>query len=63
MPFSYISYKHFNGKPDRKRPLGWEDNKMDHMKTGWDAVDRSHMTENRDWWQALVNTKQNTWVL
>jgi hypothetical protein len=51
-----------------KRPLGkprcrWEDNiTMNLRKVGWEGVDWLHVAENRDQWQALVNTEMNLWV-
>jgi hypothetical protein len=53
------------GKPEGKRALGryrrrWEDNiKMDLKVKG---VDWLHMDQDRDQWQALVNTIMNLWV-
>jgi hypothetical protein len=52
-------------KPERKRPLGrprrrWEDNiGMDFREIGWEGVDWSHLAQDRDQWQALVNTVMN----
>jgi hypothetical protein len=45
-----------------KRPLGrtrhrQEDNiKMDLQEVGWRGISWIDLTQNRDWWQALVNT-------
>jgi hypothetical protein len=50
------------GKPEGKRPLGrprrsWEDNiTMDLRETGWEIVDWIHLAQDRDQWQAVVNT-------
>jgi hypothetical protein len=30
---------------------------------GWEGVEWFHLAEDRDWWQALVNTMMNAWVL
>jgi hypothetical protein len=40
---------------------------MDNIKTdlteiGWDGMDWTDVTENRDLWRALVNTVMNLWV-
>jgi hypothetical protein len=49
------------GKREGKRPPGrtkcrWGDNiKMDLRVRGW-GVERIHLTQDRDQWQALVNT-------
>jgi hypothetical protein len=50
------------GKPEGKRPLGRparrrEDNIR--METGWEGVDWIHLAQDRDQWQALVNTVMN----
>jgi hypothetical protein len=48
-------------KPEGKRPLGrpwhkWDDNiKMDLREIGWGG-DWIHLAQDRDQWQALVNT-------
>jgi hypothetical protein len=53
-------------KPEVKWPLGrlWyrqQDNvKMD-REIGWAGVDWMHLAEDRDQWQALVNTVMNLW--
>jgi hypothetical protein len=31
----------------------------DHSEAGWEAVDWSHLTQDRDQWQALVNIIMN----
>jgi hypothetical protein len=40
---------------------GW--NQMDSREIGWDGVEWIHLAEDRDWWQALMNTVMNLWVL
>jgi hypothetical protein len=56
------------GKPEAKSPLGrprhrWEDNiKMDLKETGWGAMDRINLSQDRDKWRTLVNTVMNLWV-
>jgi hypothetical protein len=56
------------GKPERNRPLGrprrkWEDNiRMDLRKIGWEGVNWMHLAQDRDQWQALVNTVMNLMV-
>jgi len=52
------------GKPERKRPLGrprcrWEYIRMDHRKIWWKGVDWMHVAQDRDQFQALVNTVMN----
>ena len=55
------------GKPERKRPLErpsrrWEDNiKMDLWEVGGGG-DWMELAQDRDRWQALVNTVMNFWV-
>ena len=50
------------GKPEGKRPLGrprlrWEDNiKMDLQEVGGGCGDWMDLSQDRDRWQALVNT-------
>jgi hypothetical protein len=52
----------FGGRPEGKRKLGrsrrmWEDkNKMDLRVIGCDNMHWIELTEDRDWWRALVNT-------
>jgi hypothetical protein len=49
-------------KPEGRRPLGrrrrrWEDNiKMDRREIGFGDVDWIHLVQDRNRWQALVNT-------
>jgi hypothetical protein len=53
------------GKSEGKRPLRrprrrWENNiRMDLKKIVWEGVDSMHLAQNRDQWQALVNTVMN----
>jgi hypothetical protein len=60
-----IAYKMLVGKPEWRRPLGttrrrWRDNiRMYLREIGWEGVDRMHLTQDRDQWQALVNTVMN----
>jgi len=35
---------------------------MDHRGRGWEGVDWIHLTQNRDWWWAVVNMVMNIWV-
>jgi hypothetical protein len=56
------AYNILVGKPEGRRPLGrprriWEENiKMDLMEIGFGDVDWIHLAQDRDRWQALVNT-------
>jgi hypothetical protein len=53
------------GRSEGRRPLGrprrrWEDNiKMDLREMGFGDVDWINLAQNRDTWQALVNTVMN----
>ena len=53
------------GKPERRKPVGrprhrWKDNiKMDLQKMGYGSMDWIELAEDRDKWQALVNTVMN----
>jgi hypothetical protein len=55
-------------KQEGKRPLGrprcrWEDNiRMDVREIGWGGTDWIDVSQDRDWWRALVNTVMNLWV-
>jgi hypothetical protein len=59
------AYNILVGRPEGRRPLGrprrrWEDNiKMDLREIGFGDVDWIHWTQDRDRWQALVNTVMN----
>jgi hypothetical protein len=59
------AYNILVGMPEGRRPLGrprrrWEDNiKMDLGETGFGDVDWIHWAQDRDRWQALVNTVMN----
>jgi hypothetical protein len=56
------------GKPEGKRPLGrprhrWEDIiRMDRSKIRWEDVNWMHLAQDRDQWQAVVNTVMNLQV-
>jgi hypothetical protein len=64
----YGAYNILVGKPEGWRPLGrpwhkWEDNiKMDLREMGLGDVDWIHVAQDRDMWQALVNTVINLLV-
>jgi ribonucleotide reductase beta subunit family protein with ferritin-like domain len=55
----------FVGKPERSRPLEryrykWEDNiRMERRKMFWEGLDRIKLAQDRDQWQAVVNTVMN----
>jgi hypothetical protein len=62
-------YKALMGNPEGKRPLvrprhRWEDGfRMDLREIGLESVDWIQLAQDRDRWQALVNTVINLWVL
>jgi hypothetical protein len=59
------AYNILVGRPEGRRPLGrprrrWEDNiKMDHREIGFGNADWIRWAQDRDRWQALVNTVMN----
>jgi hypothetical protein len=60
------TYKILVRKPEGERPDGrsrhrWEDNIMNLREIGWEGVEWIHMAQERDQWQALVNTVMNLW--
>jgi hypothetical protein len=61
-------YKILVGKTEGKRPLGrpshgWEDNiKVDLSEIRFDGVDWINLAEDKDQWQAVVNTVMNLQV-
>jgi hypothetical protein len=61
------AYKILVGEPEGQRSLGrprhrWKDIRMDLMEVGWEGVDWIHLAQDRDQWQALVNTVMNLQV-
>jgi hypothetical protein len=60
-----IAYSVLMEKPNGYRPLGgprrrWKDNsKMDLRKTEWGGMDCINLAQDKDQWQALVNTTKN----
>jgi hypothetical protein len=61
------AYNILVGRPKGRRPLGrprrrWENIKMDLREIGFGDVDRIHLAQDRDRWQALVNTVMNLQV-
>jgi hypothetical protein len=62
------AYNILVGRPEGRRPLGrprsrWEDNiTMDLREIGFGDVDWIHWAQDRDRWQALVNTVMNRQV-
>jgi hypothetical protein len=59
------AYNNLVVKPEGKRPLGRhrrrrKDNiRIDLRKLEWEGVDRLYLNQDRDQWQALVNTVMN----
>jgi hypothetical protein len=59
------SYRILIEKPESKRTLGrlrcrWKDNiRIDVREIGWEGTDRMHLDQDKDQWQALVNTVMN----
>jgi hypothetical protein len=57
------AYKVLFGKPEGKRLLGRPRHSLDNnfgidlREIGWENVDWMHMAEDRDQWQAHVNTE------
>jgi len=62
------AYGFWWGKPEGKSLPGrlrhrLEDNiKMDLQEVGWRGKDRIDLTQDRDWWRALVNVIMNLQV-
>jgi hypothetical protein len=62
-----MQYRILVEKPEGKRPLGRPRHrrvnniKMDLREIGWDGMDWIDLTQDRDWWRALVNTVMNLW--
>jgi hypothetical protein len=62
-------YRVLMGKSEGKRPLGrprrrWEDGiRTDLREIGWGSVEWIQLAQDRDRWQALVNTVMNLRVL
>jgi hypothetical protein len=62
-------YRALGEKPEERRPFGrpmrrWEDGiRMDLREIGWESVDWIQLVQDRDQWQALVNTVMNLQVL
>jgi len=63
------SYKILITRPEGKRPLRrpkcrWEDNiRMDLTEIGWEGVNWMPLAQDRNQWQALVNTVMNLPIL
>jgi hypothetical protein len=59
------AYTILAGKPEGKRPLGrprdrWEGNiRMELRKVGWESVDWIPLAQDKEEWQAVVNTVMN----
>jgi hypothetical protein len=62
------SYRILVGKPEGKRPLRkrrrrWEDNiKMDLREMGRGGMNWTDLAQDRNQWNAIVNTVMNLWV-
>ena len=62
------AFKILTGKPTRKRPLGrprhrWEDNiRMNLKEIGINTRSWVDLTQDRDYWRALVNAALNLWA-
>jgi hypothetical protein len=62
-------YKVLLGKLKGKRPLRrpkhrWENGiNMNLRQIGWEGMEWIHLAQDRDLWQAVVNTVINLWVL
>jgi len=62
------AYKILVGKPEGKRPCRrhrhrWEGNiRMDLSERVWEGVDCMYLAQDRNQWQALVNTVMNIGV-
>jgi hypothetical protein len=51
---------YLKGRARGKSKYRWEDNiKMDLRKIGWEVVDYGRLAQDRDKWQALMNTIMN----
>jgi hypothetical protein len=49
-------------RPLRRRRQKWEANiRMDLREIGWRGVDWIQVAQNRDQWQALMDTELNLW--
>jgi hypothetical protein len=61
-------YRILVGKQEVKRPLGrprhrWVDNiKINLGEIGLDGMDWIKLSQDRDYWRALVNTVMNLWI-
>jgi hypothetical protein len=62
------AYSILFGKSGDKRPLGrhrhrWEGNIRIYLREiGWEVLDWMHLAQDRDKWQAVVNTVMNLLV-
>jgi hypothetical protein len=57
-------YKILVTKPKGKRPYGiprcrWDDIRLDLREVGGEGVDWMHLAQDKDQWQAVVNTIMN----
>jgi hypothetical protein len=60
--YSILLVKHQGKSPLARRRHRWIDIKIDLMETGREDVDGIHLAQDRDKWQAVVNTVTNRHV-
>jgi hypothetical protein len=60
-----VLVRKFEGKKPLSKPknICEDDIRIDLRETGWEAVDWMHLAQDRDQWQALVNTVTNLQVI
>jgi hypothetical protein len=51
--------KYLGKRPLRRPRCRWEDISVDIKEMGWEGVDWIHLAQDRDQWQAVVNTVMN----
>jgi hypothetical protein len=61
-------YQALDGKSEGKKALGWlrrkweHNNKMNVKEVGWSGADWSHLAQEWNQWQVVVNTVMKLWV-